>query len=75
MASILSCIQLNIAIIKNNAKFAHRVYKVADEYRSLSLVALHAKCNRKIAIINFSAIILKQYTENSLPTHYKHCHV
>ena len=31
------------------AKFAHRVHKEAGEYRSLSLVALNANCNRKTA--------------------------
>ena len=35
------------SVIYCNAKFAHRVYKEADEYRSLSLVALNANCNRK----------------------------
>ena len=37
-----------------NAKFA-RVYKEADEYRSLSLVALNANCNRKTARQDASA--------------------
>ena len=30
-----------------NAKFAHQGYKDTDEYRSPSLVALNANCNRK----------------------------
>ena len=38
-----------------NAKFAHRVYKEADEYRSLSLVTLNANCNRKTARQDASA--------------------
>ena len=32
-----------------DAKFAHRVYKQAYEYRSPSVVALNANCNRKTA--------------------------
>ena len=38
-----------------NAKFAHRVYKEADEYRLLSLVTLNANCNRKTARQDASA--------------------
>ena len=38
-----------------NAKFAHRVYKEADEYRSLSLVTPNANCNRKMARQDASA--------------------
>ena len=32
-----------------DAKFAHQVYKKAGDYRSPSLVALNANCNRKTA--------------------------
>ena len=38
-----------------NVKFSQRVYKEADEYRSLSLVALNANCNRKTARQDASA--------------------
>ena len=38
-----------------NAKFAHRVYKEANEYCSPSLVALNANCNRKTARQDASA--------------------
>ena len=38
-----------------NARFAHRVYKEADEYRSPSLVALNANCNRKTTCQDASA--------------------
>ena len=38
-----------------DARFAHQIYKEADEYRSPSLVALIAKCNRKTARQDASA--------------------
>ena len=38
-----------------NVKFAQRVYKEADEYRSLSLIFLNANCNRKTARQDASA--------------------
>ena len=54
-----------------DAKFAHRVYKEAHEYRSPSVVTLNANCNRKTARQEANLAFCSNYIKsNKLKIHF-----